>query len=113
MLQGRLPFEDDQQHADLEWFRNWARTVVFRTASTVPDHPHAYWRAGGDPTYAKARDVIRAYGVKRPWPPEGVEVWWQGKRVPARPYRYLQMGDVEYWIGPPGFVNRGEVGRRG
>jgi hypothetical protein len=111
MEQGRLPFEDEQEAADISWFRLWAATIPWTRASTVPDHPHSYWRAGGDPSYARARDTIRAYGEKRPWPPEGVEVWWQGKRVLPRPYRYLQVGDLEYWIGPPGFVNRGEVGR--
>jgi hypothetical protein len=106
--QGRLPFEDDGAAADLEWFREWAATIRWTFAKTVPDQPHEYWRAGGAPDYPRVLELIRRHGTSRSWPPETSEL--HGKIAP-RTYRYLQVGDFEYWIGPAGFVNRGRPGR--
>ena len=106
--QGRLPFEDDEAAADLDWLREWAATIRWTFAKTVPDQPHEYWRAGGDPDYSKVAALIRRHGISRDWPPETSEL--HGK-VPPRPYRYLTLGEYELWIGPAGFVNRGRVGR--
>lgn len=94
----RLPFEPTpDEAADLEWFERWATSVTFRVASTVRNAPHAYWRAGGVPSYGKARDVIRRYGESRVWPRPGSHL--VGTITP-RTYRYLTVEGFEYWIGP-------------
>lgn len=106
--QGRPPPEDKREPADLAWFAQWAETTPWTMAKTVPEAPHAYWRAGGDPVYPRVRDTIRAYGTPRVWPQPGSQL--HGTVTPRR-YRYLQVGEWEFWVGPPGFVNRGKVGR--
>jgi len=108
VIEQRLPFEDDEQAADLEWFQEWAAGIRWTFAKTVPDQPHEYWRAGADPDYPRLAGMIRRHGTSRSWPPATSEL--HGK-VRPRPYRYLQVGHYEYWVGPAGFVNRGRVGR--